>query len=106
MIDGLDPSVYPDREVPSALSSDADRADYLSRICAAWDYGIVPLPATFAMLSGWRRIFDAYPIDDSPAYQAFRAYFGWPHMPGRIFKARYEIADDYEGRTDPCAEIF
>jgi hypothetical protein len=99
----VDASVYPDRDRPPSLETDEEKADYVARICAAWDFGIVPDRETIALLANWRAIFERFPLTDSPAYHALCARFGWPHGHGRIFKARYEIADAREGRTDPCA---
>lgn len=99
----LDGSVYPDlEEPPSDLPTDEDKADYVARICGAWDHGVLPDRRTFELLSGWREIFERFPITDSPAFHAFCERFGWPHGTGRIFRAQYEILDAREGRTDPC----
>ena len=35
-------SVYPDVAPPTTLSSLEDRADYVHRICAAFDLGVFP----------------------------------------------------------------
>ncbi len=83
----------------------ADRGDYLQRICAAWDFGIVPEPRTFEMLSDWRAVFDAYPLPHSPAYHAFRSSCNWPPIPGLCLEADYEKHDAARGRQDPCAHL-
>jgi hypothetical protein len=77
------------------------------RICSAWDYGVPPEPATLRLFSGWKDIFDRFPIVTSPAYHALRLWFQWepvrlppglhPPMP------RYVEYDRIEGRgEDPC----
>lgn len=38
----IDQSVYPDVEPPEELTSFEDWADYLQRICGAFDFGIFP----------------------------------------------------------------
>ena len=38
----LDATLYPDIDPPSELTSLADRVDFLARLCAAWDFGVVP----------------------------------------------------------------
>lgn len=64
----IDYSVYPDLDdPPEALETDEDRADYVQRICAAWDFHIHPEPETFALFSQWKDIFDRFPLVMSPA---------------------------------------
>jgi|GEM_PF-613799 hypothetical protein len=103
MIKPIDHSVYPDvAEPPTSLRSDEERADYIHRICSAWDFGILPTRETFAMFKGWRAVFDRYPLRGSPAYHAFRALFRWtPVVADPILEAAYERIDRREGRTDP-----
>ena len=99
----IDASVYPDLDAPpDKLATDEQRADYVHRICAAWDFGVHPDADTFTMFRGWRDIFDRFPLAKSPAYHAFRESFGWPYGRGQIFRARYEKLDAIEGRIDPC----
>ena len=38
----IDGSLYPDIEVPDQLETLADRVDFLARLCAAWDFGMLP----------------------------------------------------------------
>ncbi|MDQ2680263.1 MAG: hypothetical protein M3Y21_04455 [Candidatus Eremiobacteraeota bacterium] len=98
----IDYSVYPDEDAPASFDAPEDRADYIHRICSAWDFGVIPTAATFALFEGWRGAFDRFPVSGSPAYHAFRSWFGWPQVPGSILQARYERLDAREGRTDPC----
>ncbi|MBI4328183.1 MAG: hypothetical protein HY674_23380 [Chloroflexi bacterium] len=99
----LDHSVYPDLdEPPSDLPTPEAKADYVHRICAQWDYGIVPETETFALLRQWKEIFDRFPLGHSAAYHTFRFLFGWEPVAGRALRASYEIDDLKEGRTDPC----
>lgn len=103
----IDQSVYPDQDdPPTEFTSLADQADYVHRICGAWDYGIPPHPETTAMFMQWREIFDRYPVSMSPAYHAFRSLFGWPRVPGFCLEADYERFDAREGRSDPCAHLM
>jgi hypothetical protein len=100
----LDHSVYPDlNSPPDELRTAEDKADYVHRICAQWDYGIIPESGTFALLSGWKEIFDRFPLRHSAAYHTCRWLFGWQPVPGYALRAGYEIDDLKEGRTDPCA---
>src|SRR5437773_12256296 len=77
MTPDLDESLYPDIEPPRDLVTQEDKADYLQRICAAFDFGIVPERGTIELLREWREVFDRFPLKASPAYRAFRAFFGW-----------------------------
>ena len=100
----IDYSVYSDLDrPPNSLDSDEAKADYVHRICSAWDYGVLPTPDTFELFARWRAVFDRFPVSGSPAYHAFRSWFDWPAMPGSILQARYERLDRREGRDDPLA---
>lgn len=103
----IDHSVYPDLDVlPQELSSPEDRADYVQRICAAWDFGVVPEWETFRLFATWRDVFDRYPLPHSPAYHAFRSWFGWPATEkGTVLETQSERLDRREGRADPCATM-
>ena len=91
----LDYSLYPDvADPPQALTTDPDKADYIARVCGAWDFGIVPTIETFELLRSWRAIFDRFPITGSPSYTAFRMLYGWPTIDsGSLQVARYERLD-------------
>lgn len=90
------------------LESIYDRADYVQRVCAAWDFGVHPEPQTFAQLKEWREVFNRFPVLTSPAYHAFRAWFGWEPMafPDGIVPAtpRWKILDRLEGRGEDFCE--
>ena len=106
----IDHSVYPDLDdLPTELPSDFDKADYVHRICSAWDFGIHPDPQTFDLFSGWRDVFDRYPVATSPAYHAMRGWFGWdplPYPPGISTATPYWVhLDRLEDREDPCEEF-
>jgi len=103
----IDGSLYPDVPVPVELAADGDRADYVLRVCAAWDYGIPPEPETVALLRDWRRIFDAFPSPRSRSYHAFRAFFAWPaiEIPPTSILARWEELDALEERDDPARSL-
>ena len=106
----IDASVFPDVDSPpQALDSPEDKADYVHRVCAAWDYGVPPDAETFALFCAWKDIFDRFPIVTSPAYHAMRAWFRWeavPVPPGlHAPTPRYQQYDELEGRpADPCED--
>jgi hypothetical protein len=103
----IDQSVYPDLEVPpDDLPAREDKADYVHRICCAWDFGIIPDQETFALFSAWKEIFDSFPLGGSPAYHTFRRLFRWEPVAGSILRATYEVSDLREGRTDPCVDLI
>jgi hypothetical protein len=95
------------RSCPTPLESAEDRADYIHGICSTWNFGIVPEPETFRLFRTWRGVFDAYPLPHSPAYHAFRAWFGWPATEkGTIIETYAERLDRRAGRDDPCASML
>jgi hypothetical protein len=108
----LDLSVYPDLEIPPGeLNSLGDKADYIHRICSAWDFGIHPEQETFQLLADWRDVFDRFPVLTSPAYHAMRAWFGWNPIPyPRNVPAplpRWVHLDRIEERgPDPCEAMI
>ena len=77
MTSNLDHSVYPDVKPPAELITPEEKADYVHRVCGAFDFGIVPEADTIEMFSRWKDVFDAYPLRALPAYHALRAFFGW-----------------------------
>lgn len=104
----LDLSVFPDLdEPPTMFVSDPDRADYVARICGAWDFDIVPTPATFRLFAGWRDVFDRYPLRDSPSFAAFRTIFRWPRLTGgRTLQADFERFDEIDDADDACKPFW
>ncbi len=108
----IDLSVYPDLDnPPRTLETPEDRADYVHRICTAWDFHIHPEPETFKLFSGWKDIFDRYPVVTSTGYHTFRECFGWKPVPvpeGLHFpEPLYMVLDRIEGRMeDPCSGMI
>lgn len=101
----IDDTLYPDLDsVPLELPRPEDRADFLDRLCAAWDFGVPPRTATVEMMRPWRDVFDQFPVPHSPSYHALRAWFRWPEVPREPWfgKCIYEQLDALEGRSDPC----
>lgn len=108
----IDQSVYPDMDdPPEVLETKEAKADYVHRICAAWDFGVHPDQSTFALFSDWKDVFNEFPILMSPAYHAFRAWFHWPALeaPAGLpaMTPRWVHLDRLEGRPpDPCEEMI
>lgn len=107
----IDHSVYPDvAPLPDVLITEEQRADYVERICGAWDFDVFPERETLELFRGWKEIFDRYPLPYSPAYHTFRRIFGWEDVAfpeaGVVRQLPYEILDRLEGRDpDPCERI-
>lgn len=102
----IDASVYPDSEPPSEPWTEEQMADYVHRICSAFDFGIPPGGQTIRLFSAWRRIFDRHVLSHSPAYHAFRAFYGWPPVERLrpLAEPGYVKLDAAEGREDPFAD--
>ncbi len=76
----IDGTLYPDTEVPDELLTLADQVDFLARLCAAWDFGILPEQETIQEIRtpSWREAVDACRLLTSPAYHLLRR---WHHLP-------------------------
>ena len=79
----LDGALYPDTEPPDALQGLAERVDFIARLCAAWDYGLLPGPETVEQVrrAEWREAVDACRLVTSPAYHLLRTWHGLPPLP-------------------------
>lgn len=106
----IDHSVYPEfDEPPDVLETDFDKADYVHRVCTAWDFYIHPEAETFELFRGWKDIFDRFPVPTSVGYHTFRMIFGWEPVanPFPGFTPQWEILDGLEGRgPDPCESMI
>jgi hypothetical protein len=103
----IDRSVYPDVQPPAGLVRFEERADYLHRICAAFDFGIIPEESDWTEFAGCREVFDRFPLPDSPRYHTFRQWYGWEPVPveRRPGIPAWKAADQREGRVDPCEDM-
>lgn len=74
----LDGALYPDVDVPDALTTLADRVDFLARLCAAWDFGLLPSAETVAQIRQmeWKPAVEACRLLTSPAYHLLRRWHG------------------------------
>jgi len=102
----IDQSVYPDINPPTELTTLADRADYVQRICGAFDFGIFPEETDWETFAQWKDVFDRFPIPDSPGYHAFRHWYRWEPVPieRRLGIPAWKVSDMREGRIDPCED--
>ncbi len=76
MLPEIDHSLYPDTEAPASLASVSDAAEYVHRVCAAYDFGIPPSDGVIETLRSLRNVFDRFPLPASPAYHALRRLYG------------------------------
>jgi hypothetical protein len=105
----IDHSVYPDVDtLPIELVTPEDRADYVARICNAFDFGIIPTVETIELFADWKEVFDKFVVPHSPAYAAFRDYYGWEPILDTVLEAHWERVDRIRGRTlpDPCEHMI
>ena len=93
----LDGALYPDVDVPDALETLADRVDFLARLCAAWDFGLLPGTETIAEIrrEDWTQAVEACRLLTSPAYHLLRR---WHHLPSLPYLGQ-QVASI---RDDPC----
>ncbi|MEW6752782.1 MAG: hypothetical protein AB1505_17655 [Candidatus Latescibacterota bacterium] len=103
----IDAALYPDRQPPARLDTPEDKADYLHRLCGAFDYGLPPPVDTLRVLRGWKDVFDRFALPGSPAYHALRAFYGWEEVPRLRYLAKptYQVLDEIEGRADACEHL-
>lgn len=107
----IDYGLYPELkegELPEQLDTLEERADYIHRFCATWDfYGFGPTEEFLELLPEWREALLLFPILQSPAYCALCDLTVVPHGPPEPFlgRLRWEEQDELEGREpDPCLD--
>jgi len=74
----LDGTLYPDTDIPDTLDTLAARVDFLARLCAAWDFGLLPDAGTIEEIlrEEWRPAVEACRLLTSPAYHLLRRWHG------------------------------
>lgn len=74
----LDGALYPDVDIPNALDTLPERVDFLARLCAAWDFGLLPGSDTIAEIrrTDWTPAVEATRLLTSPAYHLLRRWHG------------------------------
>ena len=93
----LDGALYPDVNVPDALDSLPEQVDFLARLCAAWDFGLLPNADTIEEIrkEKWRPAVNACRLLTSPSYHLLRRWHSLPSLP---FLGQQVAAI----RDDPC----
>jgi hypothetical protein len=79
----IDATLYPDELPPACISSLAERIDFLSRLCSAWDFGILPREETIIEVrkEEWREAVDLCRLLTSPTYHLLRDWHALPSLP-------------------------
>ena len=93
----FDATVYPDREPPATLNDLAEQIEFVERICAASDFGIIPYPATIRELrrERWREAVDQCQLLTSPTYHLLRELHNLKPLPYLGFDPAYIRDDPY-----------
>jgi hypothetical protein len=79
----IDGSLYPDTDTPAQLDGLTEQVDFLARLCAAWDFGLLPdwESAEEVRRPGWREAVEAAKLLTSPAYHLVRSWHDLPPLP-------------------------
>jgi hypothetical protein len=79
----IDGFLYPDTAVPGQLERLADRVDFLARLCAAWDFGILPDRQTVEAIrtTEWQEAVESCLLLTSPSYHLLRQWHNLPPNP-------------------------
>ncbi len=74
----IDATLYPDVPPPRRLVTRAERIDFVARLCAAWDFGLLPDRECVAEIrhKDWRDPVDECELLTSPAYHLLRDWHG------------------------------
>lgn len=91
----LDAALYPDAEPPERLETLDERVEFLARLCAAWDFGILPEAETVDQIRrpDWREAVDACRLLTSPAYHLLREWHQLPELPYLGQRLAYIVND-------------
>ena len=79
----IDGSLYPDTHPPSSVETLEAQIDFLARLCAAWDFGILPRQETIdeIRLPEWQPAVDECRLLTSSTYHLLREWHGLPELP-------------------------
>jgi hypothetical protein len=82
-VDWFDDSLYPEVECPHRPSTHGERIDFVARVCAAWDFGILPDMQTVDELAKpeWRDAVDACRLLTACSYHLLRRMHGLTEVP-------------------------
>ena len=79
----IDATLYPDTDPPASLDTLVERVDFVARLCAQWDFGILPDPETIAEIRRpeWRPAIEACKLLTSPTYHLVRRWHALEPQP-------------------------
>ena len=79
----MDGALYPDTSPPAELKTLSQRVDFVARLCAAWDFGLLPDACTVAEIrrETWREAVDQCRLLTSPTYHLLRSWHDLPRLP-------------------------
>ena len=79
----VDGTLYPDREPPSDLRTLSERVDFVTRLCAAWDFGLLPHSETILQVrrKDWRKAVDCCRLLTSHTYHLLRKWHNLESLP-------------------------
>jgi hypothetical protein len=91
----IDGALYPDTDTPVAIDGLPGQVDFLARLCAAWDFGVLPGAETVEEVRQpeWREAVDNCRLLTSPAYHLLRSWHDLPPLPYLGQRLAY-ISDD------------
>jgi hypothetical protein len=91
----LDTTLYPDVDPPEEMVTLADQVDFIARLCAAWDFGVVPYVETVNEVRQptWCEAVDKCRLLTSHTYHLLRRWHKLPEAPYLGQKLAY-IRDD------------
>ena len=79
----IDGALYPDVTPPDGLDSQAERVDFIARLCAAWDFGLLPDWETIEEIrrEAWHAAVGECRLLTSPTYHLLRQWHNLPPLP-------------------------
>jgi hypothetical protein len=79
----IDGALYPDVEPPDRLNTLAEEIEFLARLCAAWDFGLLPDWEAVVEIrrEAWQPAVDACRLLTSPTYHMLRQWHHLPRLP-------------------------
>ena len=79
----IDGALYPDTDPPQVLDTLSARVDFVARLCAAWDFGLLPDAGVIAEIRRpeWGEAVDACRLLTSPTYHLLRRWHGLGLLP-------------------------
>ena len=97
-MDWIDTALYPELDTPpQQLLTVDDQADFIARMCGAWDFGIYPFPETITEVRKpeWREAVDRCQLHTSHTSYLLREWHGLSPLAYLGFVPAYIRDDPY-----------